>query len=78
VPAIIALTASRIVRTEVVISFPQDELCWPVCGTRLPLGSSVLAEIIKTYTLRIVLIAGEQQKQEMIGKSHVVVVGRLV
>jgi hypothetical protein len=40
-------------------------------------GSPVLAEIIKTYTPRIVLIAGEQQKQEMLGKSHVVVVGRL-
>ena len=38
-------------------------------------GSATVAEIINTYVPRIVLVAGEPQKREIIGKSLVVTLG---
>lgn len=40
-------------------------------------GSSMLAEIIKTYNPRLVFVGGQQQKQVTIGKSLVVAPGSL-
>jgi hypothetical protein len=40
-------------------------------------GSVLLAEIIKTYNPRLVLVSGAEQKQETVGKSLVVSPGSL-
>jgi uncharacterized protein len=41
-------------------------------------GSSVLAEIIKTYNPRLVLVGGGQTRREIIGKSLLVAPGSLI
>jgi Icc-related predicted phosphoesterase len=40
-------------------------------------GSAVVAEIINTYIPRIVLVAGEPRKREIIGKSLVITLGNV-